>query len=45
MTVSQLIDLLMKQRPTKKVYHSLSGACVELKPEDILDLPWGIIIR
>ncbi len=45
MTIKELIELLQAQRPTKKVYISLSSACVELKPENITDLPWGLIIR
>jgi hypothetical protein len=45
MTVQDLIELLSKQRPTKRIYNSSNAACVELKPEDIADLPWGIVIK
>jgi hypothetical protein len=45
MTVQQMIELLQKQRPTKRVYISTGGACVEMKEENMIDLPWGITIR
>jgi hypothetical protein len=45
MTVKQLIEILQKERQTKKVYLSLSSALVELKEDNINSLPWGINFR
>lgn len=45
MTVSELIELLQKQRPTKKVYLSSGEACTEMKLDNVIDMPWGIIFR
>lgn len=45
MTVQELIELLQKQRPTKKVYISGNAASVELTNDNIIDLPWGVTFR
>ena len=43
MNVRELIDILQKERPTKKVYISRESALVELKPEEVTWQQWGII--
>jgi hypothetical protein len=43
--VQQLIELLQQQRRTKKVYLSGESGCVELKDDNIIDMPWGITFR
>ena len=45
MTVKQLIELLQKERETKKVYLSLSSATVELKQDNVVSQQWGLIFR
>lgn len=45
MTVRELIELLQKERETKKVYLSLSSALVELKPDNLVSQQWGITFR
>jgi hypothetical protein len=44
-TVRDLIELLQKERPTKKVHISNEYALVELKEENIVSQSWGVIIR
>lgn len=42
MTVADLIELLQKERSTKRVYISRGSALVEAKFEDITIQQWGI---
>jgi quinolinate synthase len=44
-TVRELIELLQQQRPTKKIYLSGGASCVEMKQDNVIDLPWGLTFR